>query len=319
MCKKSNMAIAFYLMFCSPFIAAEEAKVRLVAGRLILEAPGIWRDLGNGEQKHYVSISPNWNKVIYLSEYDPRKSPATTMTVLDAKSGKVIRKIPIEILSQFLEHVEWIDVARVAVSGFIDLVIIDIETGKLVHKLGKDAYGSISPDGKKIVLRTMGGSRGDPPEVDSDYIRFALVDKGLPPGKERDPSVVMTIYPEVRSWGEDFIKRYENLNERHRIVSPFVWSMDSRNIAFVEKHKAGYWLTIITIDTDADNVKVNHKRVQLQRLIEELDGPIPGRIVAIEWLSGGGIIKVATEKSIWSVDINLGRAEHSRRFERRND
>jgi hypothetical protein len=306
--KKVKIAVFCLLLSC-PFVFAQETKIRSMGGRLILEGPGVWRDLGNGEQKQYISLSPDGSKVIYHDGFKQNRSPSLTLTVLDAQTGHVVRKIPLDIASKFLIFVDWLDNRHVVVQTSNEYTVVDIESGRIIHRLSCDPPGlaALSPDRRLIVFQMSGGGHGIPPEYASDYIRLALVEKGPPQGKTYDYSLYMGVYPEVVSGEKLEFKRYDDLDERHQIMSGLVWARDGRKIAFVEEQRRKFWLVVLTVVVEGETVTATHKRIELVGLAEEGKDLLLGPDVrSVEWMPDGRTIKVASHKSAWLADLEAG-------------
>lgn len=312
--RQGFMTALLCLIFVHLPVLAQELKVRTVMGNVYVEGPGVWKDLiRSDEHKEDALLSPDGAKVIYHDGFKQNKSPSMTLTVLDAQTGEVIRKIQLDIPGQFLIFVDWFDNRRVVVQTSNNYTIFDVESGRKIHNIFcvPPGLASLSPDRRIIVFQETGGLRGagSPPEYHSDYVRLALIEKAPPGGKSYDYSVYMTIYPEVTSWGKFEFKRYDDLNERHHIKSALVWSRNSENVAFVEEHRGKFWLVVLDVIVKDEAVTSTHKRIELLGLAEEVKELIPGQnIRGVEWLRDGKTIKVVSRKSTWLANIEAGEA-----------
>lgn len=305
------MTALFWLIFVPPLVLAQELKVRRVLGiDVYIEGPGVWRDLvQDPELKEDVLLSPDGTKVIFHDGFKQNRSPSLTLTVLDAQTGRVIRRIPMDIASKYLIFVDWLDTRHTVVQSSSKYTIVNIESGRIIHDLSCALPGlaSLSPDRRIIVFQMTGGGHGIPPEYASDYVWIALVEKGPPEGKTYDYSAYMGIYPELISGKRIEFKRYDDLNERHQIRSRLVWSRDSQNVAFVEEHREKFWLVVLTIVVKGEVITATHKRCELVGLAEEVKELLPGQeIRAVEWLADGQTIKVVSRKSTWFARFRAG-------------
>lgn len=309
--KQGFITALLCLLFISPLASAQEVKVRRVLRTdVYVEGPGVWRKLvQDPEPKEDVLLSPDESEVIYHDGFKQNRSPSLTLTVLDAQTGRVKRKIPLDIASKFLIFVDWLDSRHVVIQTSSKYTIVDIKNGRIIHQLSCALPGlaALSPDRRLIVFQITGGGHGVPPEYASDYVRLALVEKGPPQGKIYDYSLYMGIYPEVVS-GEKFeFKRYDDLAERHLIRSALVWARDGRKVAFVEEQRGKFWLVVLTVVVKGETVTATHKRIELVGLAEEVKDLLLGPYVRIvEWMPDDKTIKVVTHHSAWLADLEAG-------------
>lgn len=112
------------------------------------------------------------------------------------------------------------------------------------------------------------------------------------------------IYPELRPWGEDEDRRYDDLSERHHVKGWLSWSSDSRKVAFVEEHRGAFWVVVLEIEVKDSEVKVSPRRFELAKELGEVTG--------VEWTSEDQAIKVVTEKVTYVVDLGTGEVQVQR-------
>lgn len=294
-------------------IQAQEIRVRSVGDDIFIEGPGIWKKLvlAEGEYKEGVSLSPDGRRIIYHDKFDPYKppplpQPATTFTVIDVETGKVVHKIPLYWGSnrrgRFLYAIEWITERLILVLGEGSLALLDVEEGTQIHNLWGSLF-SVAPDRRKIIF-----NRGTPPiyfHEDyrfflSDYVMLAFVDKGKPIMREDVSSnlTAMTVYPEIAPFGKWVERSYGDLHERHFIKSGFCWSADSQRVAFVEEHRRVFWLVVLALDVKDSEVKAVPRRFKLAEKVGEVSG--------IEWTEDHRAIKVFTQEGTYVVDLEKG-------------
>lgn len=296
-------------------VQAQEFKVRSVGDEVFIEGPGIWKKivLVGGEYKEGVLLSPDGRKIIYHDKFDPYKppplpQPATTFTVIDVETGKVVHKIPLYWGSsrrgRFLYAVEWITERFILVLGEGSLALLDVEEGTQTHNLWGSLF-SVAPDRRKIMF-----VRGTPliyfqrPEdyrsFLSDYVLLAFVDKGRPVTGENVSAnlTAMSVYPDISPFGEMVERSYTDLHERHFIKSGFCWSADSQRVAFVEEHRRAFWLVVLALDVGDSEVKVVPRRFKLAEKVGEVRG--------IEWMEDNRVIKVLTQEATYVVDLERG-------------
>lgn len=312
--KIASLTIGMILLSTVPLGAqVQEIRVRSIDDVILIEGPGIWKKLVLAEYKEGVLLSPGGRKIVYHDKFDPYKppplpQPATTFTVIDVDTGKVLHKIPLYWGSsrrgRFLDAVEWINERFVLVLGEGSLALLDAEKGEQTHHLWGGLF-SVAPDRRKIVF-----VRGTPliyfhPEYQSllsDYVMLAFVEKGQPVTRENvrmsSNRTAMTVYPEISSFGELVERSYRDLHERHFIKSGFCWSPDSREVAFVEEHRRAFWLVVLALEVRDSEVKVASRTFKLPEKL--------GEVTAVEWMSDRRAIRVKAEGVAYLVDLERG-------------
>ncbi|MGD8977357.1 MAG: cytochrome D1 domain-containing protein [Gammaproteobacteria bacterium] len=127
------------------FVAAVEAETLVVANKaeasvsLIDLASGqVVATLPAGEGPHEVGISPD-ERFALVTNYGRRDAPGRSLTLIDIAAAEVVRNIDLGDY-QRPHGVEWLDESRVAVTAEDDkaLIVVDVETGEVVQKIGTD-------------------------------------------------------------------------------------------------------------------------------------------------------------------------------------
>jgi hypothetical protein len=292
------------LLASSLLVHAQKVEVQVIENEIFVkDASGTWRQVTHdGERKENVTVSPALGKIVYNRPWVPYGGESPVFVVLDFETGRVLKEIRPEIwLSRLLSKVEWIDERFLMVIGEY-LIILDTEEGKQTQFLHGSPF-MLSPDRRKIVFvkgrLPLYGYR--PPQYESDEIMLTTVDQRPVGGKMK---TARAIYPELRPWGEDEDRRYDDLSERHRVKGWLSWSSDSRKVAFVEEHRGAFWVVVLEIEVKDSEVKVSPRRFELAKEIGEVTG--------VEWTSEDQAIKVVTEKVTYVVDLGTGEVQVQR-------
>ncbi|MEM4413176.1 MAG: hypothetical protein ABIN58_11450 [candidate division WOR-3 bacterium] len=288
-------------LLVSPLLGqAQKVEVRLINNEIFVQdASGTVRQLTHdGEPKENITVSPALHKITYnrpWTAYGTEPRPPV-FVVLDLQTGEVLKEVQVSWASRFISKVEWINERFLMVVGEF-LVILDTEEGKQTHLLHGGRF-ALSPDHRKIVFLKgrlpLYGYK--PPEFESDEIMLAIVDQR--PVVEGINSMARAIYPELRPWGDREDRRYNDLSERHCVKSQFSWSLDTRQVAFVEEHQRAFWLVALDIDVGEAEVKVIPRRFKLAEELAEVTG--------LEWVSKGRAIRVVTKRASYVVDWGRG-------------
>ena len=253
-------------------------------------------------QRQHLTVSPDRTRAIYHLPFDPYGvSPEPLIFVAsDNGTGQTIRKIPVRWPARYVASVEWINDRTVLARGEARyLAVIDVEAGKQTHNL-IGANFVPSPDGTQIVFsHDFNPNYGEiPPEYQTDYVLFSLVGRRPASGRingRYDSTNYRVIYPTSLPWGEVIRKAVENPAERRRIKVPFVWSPDSRRVAFVESQGGKLWLVILGPAGGGEDVAINSRRLEL--------GEIDKNISSISWEPGGGQVIVTVDEMSVPVDV----------------
>ena len=105
--------------------------IDLASGQVVATLPA-------GEGPHEVGISPDGRYAV-VTNYGRRDAPGRSLTLIDIPAAEVVRNIDLGDYER-PHGVEWLDDARVAVTAEDDkaLIIVDVETGKVVQTIGTD-------------------------------------------------------------------------------------------------------------------------------------------------------------------------------------
>lgn len=255
-------------------------------------------------QKQHLTVSPDRKLAIYHLPFDPyRVSPQPVIFVAaDNETGKTIEKIPVRWPARYIASVEWVSDHAVLARGEARyLAVLDVEAGQQTHNLIGSNFVP-SPDGTQIVYsHDFNPSYGwIPPEYQSDYVLFSLVGRRPESGRissRYDSTNYRVIYPTPLPWGANTHQAIENPADRHQIKVPFVWSPDSRKVAFVESHAKKLWLVVLEPTEGGDDVAINVHRFEL--------GDVNKNVSSISWESGGSRIIVAGDEMSLLVDIQV--------------
>ncbi|HXF04464.1 MAG TPA: hypothetical protein VNM72_03505 [Blastocatellia bacterium] len=268
----------------------------------VREESGVLRQLTrDGSVKEHVTVSPMMRKVVYSRPWTAYGMEATlpTFVVVDLETGEKVREIrPTLWLSRVISSVKWIDERFLMVRGEF-VVIFDVESGKQTHHLYADAYFALSPDGRMMVfVRGRLPRYGyKPPQDESDEIMLSVIGVELPLKEMRINAAARAIYPELRPWGETEDRWYEDLSERHQVKSGSFWSAESREVAFVEEHRGGFWLVVLALDVRGSEVGVAPRAFKLG---EKLG------VTAVEWVGDRRAIRVRAKEVVYVVDLERG-------------
>lgn len=260
------------------------------------------RPQADDSQRQHLSVSPDRKRAIYNLPFDPyRVTPEPVVFVTtDTETGQTIRKIPVRWPARYVASVEWVNNSAVLARGEARyLAVLDVEAGRQTHNLIGSNFAP-SPDGTRIVYSHDFNPRyGEiPPEYRSDYVLFSLTGRRPDSGRingRYDSTNYRVIYPTPLPWGEGVRQAVENPADRHQIKVPFVWSPDSRKVAFVESHANKLWLVVLEPGEGNDGIVINSRRVEL--------GDINKNISSLSWEPDGGRIIVVGDGMSLPIDI----------------
>jgi hypothetical protein len=304
---------------------SQVGKVRLINNEVFVEDPsGQLRQLTrDGEHKENVLLSPSGEKIIFhgkFNGYGPQDQPATTLTVLDSKTGRELRKVPFYRFfgantGRFLESVQWVDDRYVILGGDRVISVLDLERGEQINDLlGSDFI--LSPDKRKIVFRVLLPPLYGPSQTDSDWIALTFIDRNYLPGEEPGSKLpaFIVLYPKFYSWG-GIQKQFQvdEPDQHHELKSSLSWSPNSRSIAFVELHKGTYWTVVLDLEENSEGVRVTNMR-RFRLGTEEL---ALREVKDIAWMDEKTLLVIGTKgvfdkvrqaglKQVWQIDLESG-------------
>ena len=253
-------------------------------------------------QRQHLTVSPDRKRAIYHLPFDPYQiSPEPVMFVAtDNETGQLVRKIPVRWPARYVASVEWVSDRAVLARGEARyLAVVDVESGKQTHNLIGSNFAP-SPDGTQIVYSHDFNPRyGEiPPEYQSDYVLFSLVGRRPDSGRissRYDSTNYRVIYPTSLPWGEGVHKAVENPADRRQIKVSFVWSPDSRKVAFVESQANKLWLVVLGPTVSGDDVTINFHRFELEGVNKNIS--------SISWELGGDRVIVVSDEISLPIDI----------------
>jgi hypothetical protein len=253
-------------------------------------------------QREHLTVSPDQKRAIYHMPFDPyRARPEPVVFVAaDNETGRPIRKIPVRWPARYVASVEWANDRAVLVRGEARyLTVLDIDAGQQTHNLIGYNF-ALSPDGTQIVYSHDFNPRyGEiPPEYQSDYVLFSLVDRRPDSGRingRYDSNNYRVIYPTSLPWGEGARQTVESPADRRQIKGTFVWSPDGRQVAFVESQTQKLWLVVLGPTDGVGDIAINSRRFEL--------GDGNRNISSISWAPDGGRITVVGDETSLSFDI----------------
>lgn len=132
---------------------ASVSLIDLASGQVVTTLPA-------GDGPHEVGISPD-GRYAMVTNYGHRDAPGRSLTLIDIPAAEVVRNIDLGDYER-PHGVEWLDGARVAVTAEDDkaLIVVDVETGKVVQKIGTDQEIShmvaLDRDGQRAYLTNIG-------------------------------------------------------------------------------------------------------------------------------------------------------------------
>ena len=127
--------------------------IDLASGQVVATLPA-------GEGPHEVGISPD-GRYAMVTNYGRRDAPGRSLTLIDIPAAEVVRNIDLGDY-QRPHGVEWLDDARVAVTAEDNkaLIVVDVETGKVVQEIGTDQEIShmvaLDREGQRAYLTNIG-------------------------------------------------------------------------------------------------------------------------------------------------------------------
>jgi len=169
---------------------------------------------------------------------DPYKAqPDPPLFTVINTAEKTDVPVAVEWPARYVSSVDWIDDRFVLAKGEgTFLAIIDVASGRQTHSLVGYNF-TVSPNNAALVFRyDFNPLKGEiSPSRQSDYV--LLTHLGGSRGFRTPRDNYRVVYPDYLNSGIAAEKLYPEPDTRHRFVSGFAWSADSRKVAFVESHE----------------------------------------------------------------------------------
>jgi hypothetical protein len=287
------------------FVQHREVFFRTTSGQLV-------QLTSDGKPKHHVRFNPASNRVVFYTDPVPfNGAPKLTFTVIDIRDGTNPKIVEIDGSSfleqlyqqnvQSIESVEWLSGELFGVLGVEPYKnsyygIFDVDRRSMVRTV-VGTHLRLAPDRGKMVLRDAVPRGYILPEFRSNYVKLADLAT-----KEKYPKL---LYP-IRDPNAPF----DDLDQRHKILSDFYWSAASSAVAFVEFNQQAYWLVLLELETGSGVTQVPEvRRFKLDtevRKIVDIDDFFWETVQEIEWSKRDNQVLVRGQKRQWMIDLPTG-------------